>query len=177
MSASRWVKLRFGAEKSQSRERAMATIQKLESLIPPCALPETAGEHTARFRASAGGDATIGNNDLWLAVQRTAPKDGFWSPTTLANSPRSRPATGELGGRKASGAPSGDRPPAPRWRHDPFSRIAGEKVGMSNCFVEALGEICLSPAAAAARYSPSPRAAGRASVFLVKREVQVTTRV
>ena len=51
MSVITLGELRFGAEKSQSHEQAMATIQQLESLIPPRALPEAAGEHYGQIRA------------------------------------------------------------------------------------------------------------------------------
>jgi len=73
MSVITLGELRFGAEKSQSRDRAMATIQELEALIPPRALPEAAGEHYGQIRAhlhKAG--AMIGNNDLWLAAHARA---------------------------------------------------------------------------------------------------------
>jgi tRNA(fMet)-specific endonuclease VapC len=73
MSVITLGELRFGAEKSQSRERAMATIQQLEGLVPPRALPEAAGEHYGQIRAvlQKGGEI-IGNNDLWLAAHARA---------------------------------------------------------------------------------------------------------
>jgi tRNA(fMet)-specific endonuclease VapC len=73
MSVITLGELRFGAEKSQSRERAMATIQQLEALIPPRALPEAAGEHYGQIRAFLQkGGAMIGNNDLWPAAHARA---------------------------------------------------------------------------------------------------------
>jgi len=73
MSVITLGELRFGAEKSQSRERAMATIQQLEELISPRALPEAAGEHYGQIRAVLRkGGALIGNNDLWLAAHARA---------------------------------------------------------------------------------------------------------
>jgi tRNA(fMet)-specific endonuclease VapC len=73
MSVITLGELRFGAEKSQSRERAMATIQQLEGLIPPRALPEAAGEHYGQIRAVLQrGAAIIGNSDLWLAAHARA---------------------------------------------------------------------------------------------------------
>ncbi len=73
MSVITLGELRFGAEKSQSRERAMATIQQLEALIPPRALPEAAGEHYGQIRATLQkAGAVIGNNDLWLAAHARA---------------------------------------------------------------------------------------------------------
>jgi tRNA(fMet)-specific endonuclease VapC len=107
MSVITLGELRFGAEKSQSRERAMATIQKLESLIPPCALPETAGEHYGQIRAALqGGDATIGNNDLWLAVHARA--EGWILVTNNTREFARVPGLQlENWAEKASGAPSG----------------------------------------------------------------------
>ena len=73
MSVITLGELRFGAEKSQSRERAMATIQQFEGLIPPRGLPEAAGEHYGQIRAVLQrGGAIIGNNDLWLAAHARA---------------------------------------------------------------------------------------------------------
>jgi tRNA(fMet)-specific endonuclease VapC len=73
MSVITLGELRFGAEKSESRQRAMATIQQLESLIPPCPLPEPAGWHYGQIRAALQKSGTIiGNNDLWLAAHARA---------------------------------------------------------------------------------------------------------
>ena len=87
MSVITLGELRFGAEKSQARERAMATIQELEGLIPPHALPEAAGEHYGQIRAALQKDgAIIGNNDF--GSRRThALRAGFLSPITLGNFP------------------------------------------------------------------------------------------
>jgi tRNA(fMet)-specific endonuclease VapC len=73
MSVVTLGELRFGAEKSQSRERALASIQTLTSLITVAPLPEAAGEHYGQIRAvlQAGGQI-IGNNDLWLAAHARA---------------------------------------------------------------------------------------------------------
>lgn len=73
MSVITLGELRFGAEKSESRQRAIATVQQLESLIPPCPLPESAGEHYGQIRAALQKSGTIiGNNDLWLAAHARA---------------------------------------------------------------------------------------------------------
>ena len=73
MSVITLGELRFGAEKSQSREQAMAIIQQLEGLISPRALPEAAGEHYGQIRAALQKrGAIIGNNDLWLAAHARA---------------------------------------------------------------------------------------------------------
>lgn len=65
--------LRFGAEKSQSRDQALATIGQLVSMIQPCALPVAAAEHYGRIRAALQlAGQPIGNNDLWLAAHALA---------------------------------------------------------------------------------------------------------
>ena len=65
--------LRFGAEKSQNRERAIASIDALLATVQIAPLTERAGEHYGQIRAvlqRAG--LVIGNNDLWLAAQARA---------------------------------------------------------------------------------------------------------
>ncbi len=65
--------LRFGAEKSQARARALATIDELAQMIQPCALPKAAAEHYGRIRAALQElGQPIGNNDLWLAAHALA---------------------------------------------------------------------------------------------------------
>lgn len=65
--------LRFGAEKSQARGRAMATIDQLVQMIQPCALPLAAAEHYGYIRATLQQQGQpIGNNDLWLAAHALA---------------------------------------------------------------------------------------------------------
>lgn len=65
--------LRFGAEKSQARERALATIDQLVQMIQPCALPMSAAEHYGHVRASLQLQGLpIGNSDLWLAAHALA---------------------------------------------------------------------------------------------------------
>lgn len=69
MSVITLGELRFGAEKSQVRERALIEIDKLASLIPLQPLPENAGEHYGQIRAALQKTGLIiGNNDLWLAA-------------------------------------------------------------------------------------------------------------
>jgi tRNA(fMet)-specific endonuclease VapC len=73
MSVITLGELRFGAEKSQSRERLLAGIAKLEQLIPVYAPPEAAGEHYGQIRATLNRIGhPIGNNDLWLAAHARA---------------------------------------------------------------------------------------------------------
>ncbi len=73
MSVVTLGELRFGAEKSQSRERALAVIAQLEAAVHIAPLTESAGEHYGQIRATLQrrGEA-IGNNDLWLAAHARA---------------------------------------------------------------------------------------------------------
>lgn len=73
MSAVTLGELRFGAEKSQARERALAVVAQLEQAIPVSPLPEAAGEHYGQIRAVLQQQGMpIGNNDLWLAAHARA---------------------------------------------------------------------------------------------------------
>ena len=65
--------LRFGAEKSQFRDRALATLDQLVQMIRPSALPMAAAEHYGNIRAILQRQGLpIGNNDLWLAAHALA---------------------------------------------------------------------------------------------------------
>ena len=65
--------LRFGAEKSQARTRALDTLAQLVQMIQPCALPMAAAEHYGAIRATLQQQGQpIGNNDLWLAAHALA---------------------------------------------------------------------------------------------------------
>ncbi|AJE22454.1 type II toxin-antitoxin system tRNA(fMet)-specific endonuclease VapC [Azotobacter chroococcum] len=69
MSVITLGELRFGAEKSQARERALTVIRQLESLIQVAPLREEVGEHYGQIRAGLQSQGlAIGNNDLWLAA-------------------------------------------------------------------------------------------------------------
>jgi len=69
MSVITLGELRFEAEKSQSRERALAAINQLEAVIQVAPLPEAAGEHYGQIHAALQSSGQIiGNNDLWLAA-------------------------------------------------------------------------------------------------------------
>ena len=73
MSVISLGELRFGAEKSQSREKALATIDQLARLIDVQALPASAGEDYGRLRATLEKKGRpIGNNDLWIAAHARA---------------------------------------------------------------------------------------------------------
>lgn len=73
MSVVTLGELRFGAEKSQSRERALAVIGQLESTIQIAPLTEAVGEHYGQIRAALQQRGQmIGNNDLWIAAHARA---------------------------------------------------------------------------------------------------------
>jgi tRNA(fMet)-specific endonuclease VapC len=73
MSVITLGELRFGAEKSQSRERAIAVINQLETMMLIAPLSESVGEHYGQIRASLQRSGQIiGNNDLWLAAHARA---------------------------------------------------------------------------------------------------------
>ena len=61
--------LRFGAEKSQWKDKAFKVINELTSVIPVIELDEQTAEHYAQIRKElAVQGQMIGNNDLWLAA-------------------------------------------------------------------------------------------------------------
>ena len=69
MSVVTLGELRFGAEKSQSRDRAFEVIAQLASTMHIAALTEAAGGHYGQIRATLQQRGEmIGNNDLWLAA-------------------------------------------------------------------------------------------------------------
>lgn len=73
MSVVTLGELRFGAEKSRSREQALAVIEQLASRITVASLPLSAGEHYGQIRAGLQqAGQVIGNNDLWLAAHARA---------------------------------------------------------------------------------------------------------
>lgn len=73
MSVVTLGELRFRAEKSQSRERALAALSQLESTMQIAPLTEAVGEHYGQIRADLQrADFMIGNNDLWLAAHARA---------------------------------------------------------------------------------------------------------
>jgi tRNA(fMet)-specific endonuclease VapC len=73
MSVITYGELRFGAEKSQARERALESIQRLQARIEICQVPLSAGEHYGEIRAILQRSGQpIGNNDLWIAAHARA---------------------------------------------------------------------------------------------------------
>ena len=65
--------LRFGAEKSQNKVKALKVIEEFTSIIPIVELNETVAEHYAQIRKELTIQGLIiGNNDLWLAAHARA---------------------------------------------------------------------------------------------------------
>ncbi|MFW1747853.1 type II toxin-antitoxin system VapC family toxin [Acinetobacter guillouiae] len=61
--------LRFGAEKSQNKEKALQVIDELTSMIQVVELDEKVADHYAHIRKDLSSTGQIiGNNDLWLAA-------------------------------------------------------------------------------------------------------------
>jgi tRNA(fMet)-specific endonuclease VapC len=73
MSVITLGELRFGAEKSQQKDKANQVIGQLLELIPVDELPESAADHYGAIRADLQQKGqVIGNNDLWLAAHARA---------------------------------------------------------------------------------------------------------
>jgi tRNA(fMet)-specific endonuclease VapC len=73
MSVITLGELRFGAEKSQSREQALAALHRLEGVLQVAELPAAAGDHYGQIRAGLQqAGQMIGNNDLWIAAHARA---------------------------------------------------------------------------------------------------------
>ena len=73
MSVITLGELRHGAEKSQMRDKSLATLQQLESLIQVTPLTGDAGRHYGQIRSALERNGqTIGNNDLWIAAHARA---------------------------------------------------------------------------------------------------------
>ena len=73
MSVITLGELRFGAEKSQARERAFATLARLEATIPVASLDEEVACHYGQIRSELQKRGLpIGNNDLWIAAHARA---------------------------------------------------------------------------------------------------------
>jgi len=73
MSVITMGELRHGAEKSQARDRSLATLQQLVAVIQVMPLTEAAGRHYGEIRSALErAGQTIGNNDLWIAAHARA---------------------------------------------------------------------------------------------------------
>ena len=65
--------LRFGAEKSQQKEKALKVIDELTSMIQVVELDEYVADHYAQIRHDLSSKGQIiGANDLWLAAHARA---------------------------------------------------------------------------------------------------------
>lgn len=73
MSVITLGELRFGAEKSQSKARALAVIDELAKLITLADITQEVADHYGDIRASLQKSGQIiGNNDLWIAAHARA---------------------------------------------------------------------------------------------------------
>ena len=65
--------LRYGAERSQQRAKALESLARLVSFLPVLPLPEEAGAAYGEIRASLESQGQmIGNNDLWIGAHAKA---------------------------------------------------------------------------------------------------------
>ena len=65
--------LRFGAERSQNKAKALNVIDELTSMIQVVELDETVADHYAQIRQDLSSKGQIiGSNDLWLAAHARA---------------------------------------------------------------------------------------------------------
>lgn len=73
ISVVTWGELKYGAEKSRQREKAMQVLHEFAALVPVVPMPDTVGEVYGQIRArlEAKGQP-IGNNDLWIAAHAKA---------------------------------------------------------------------------------------------------------
>ena len=73
ISVITWGELANGAEKSRQRDKVLALLEELATMLPVMPLPETAGQSYGAIRAAleAKGEP-IGNNDLWIAAHAKA---------------------------------------------------------------------------------------------------------
>lgn len=73
MSAITFGELRYGAEKSQARNKALAALQQLQHAIQIVPLTHAASQHYGEIRSSLERSGQpIGNNDLWIAAHARA---------------------------------------------------------------------------------------------------------
>ena len=65
--------LRFGAEKSQNRKKALKVIDDFTSMVQVVELDDNVAEHYAQIRKDLSSKGQIiGSNDLWLAAHARA---------------------------------------------------------------------------------------------------------
>lgn len=71
--------LRFGAEKSQKKEKALKVMDELTSMIQVVELDEYVADHYAQIRQDLSSKGQIiGANDLWLAAHARANNWVLW---------------------------------------------------------------------------------------------------
>lgn len=69
ISVITYGELRYGADKSRDRERALDLLDRLVTLLPVLPLPLEAGAAYGTIRADLERRGeVIGNNDLWIAA-------------------------------------------------------------------------------------------------------------
>lgn len=73
MSVVTLGELQHGAEKSQSRDKALAVLRQLQSAIQVVPLTTAVGQHCGQIRSGLERTGQpIGNNDLWIAAHARA---------------------------------------------------------------------------------------------------------
>ena len=73
ISVITWGELANGAEKSRQRDKVLALLEELVTMLPVMPLPETAGQSYGAIRAALEAKGQpIGNNDLWIAAHAKA---------------------------------------------------------------------------------------------------------
>ena len=73
MSVITFGELLYGVERSEHREKSLAVLNEVSSLIPVLALPEEASGSYGAIRADLERlGKTISNNDLWIAAHAKA---------------------------------------------------------------------------------------------------------
>jgi len=73
MSVITLGELRHGAEKSNARDKALAVLKQLQSMIQVEPLTDAAAVHYGQIRSTLErAGKPIGNNDLWIAAHARA---------------------------------------------------------------------------------------------------------
>ena len=73
MSVITLGELRHGAEKSKARDKALAVLEQLQSMIQVEPLTDAAAVHYGQIRSTLErAGKPIGNNDLWIAAHARA---------------------------------------------------------------------------------------------------------
>lgn len=73
MSVITWGELMLGVEKSQERERSLATLRRIRQIIHVVGADEAVGDHYGAIRGQLEqAGQPIGPNDLWIAAHARA---------------------------------------------------------------------------------------------------------